>query len=343
MLMLFIPIAIMVHISEKIDKYKDKEVPFDEILRFYLDYTVYMGNLLYPLFLFLSVIWFTSKLANNTEVIAILSSGVSFSRFLRPFLVAASGIALVALIGGMYLVPAASKSYNEFDYQYLKSATRAKEARKTSELYKQVNENDYVYVSSYNPKRQSAQNFTYEHFEGNELRYKITASSIRWIPEDSLYQLSRYVKRTIEGDTEILEKKRKVDARFPFKIEDLSVVNYMAETLNYNELNDFIEMEEQSGSSLINNHLLVKHKRFSLPVSVFILTIIGVAVASFKRRGGMGVNLAVGIVIAFVFIFFDKIFGVMAEKSGFNPILAAWLPNIVFGVLAVYLLNNAKR
>lgn len=276
-------------------------------------------------------------------MIAILSSGVSFTRFLRPFIIAATVIAVGSLIGGMYLVPAASKGYNEFDYQYLKGKSRVKESRQTTDLYKQINENDFVYVSSYNPQKKVAYNFSYEHFEGNQLKYKITANNIRWIEEDSIYRLTRYKKRTFEGDTELLESKRRAEASFPFEIEELSVVNYMAETLNYNELNDFIEQEKTSGSSLVNNHLLVKHKRFSLPLSVFILTIIAVAVASFKRRGGMGVNLAFGIVIAFIFIFFDRIFGVMAEKSGLDPILAAWLPNIAFGVLAVYLLNNAKR
>ncbi|MFD0861239.1 LptF/LptG family permease [Sungkyunkwania multivorans] len=341
MLLLFVPIAIMVHVSEKIDKFKDNDVPLDAILPFYLDYTIYIGFLLFSIFLFISVIWFTSKLANNTEVIAMLSSGISFYRYLRPYMIGATIIAFIALVGGMFVLPAASKGYNEFNFKYFKGGLQ--KAQQTSALYKQVNDNDYIYVSSYDPAKKMAYNFSYEHFDGNRLVYKINARNIRWIEEDTLYRLSGYKKRVIEETNDSIQEMRRVDAKFPFNIEDLSVVNYMAETLNYNELNDFIEKERQSGSSLVNNHLLVKYKRISLPVSVFILTIIAVAVASFKRRGGMGVNLAFGILIAFTFVFFDKIFGVMAQKSDFSPMLAAWLPNIVFGIFAVYLLNNAKR
>jgi lipopolysaccharide export system permease protein len=133
------------------------------------------------------------------------------------------------------------------------------------------------------------------------------------------------------------------DTLFSFNLEDLTPVEYVAETLNYEELNKFIATEKRRGSSNINRYLLVKYRRWSLPVSAFVLTIMAVAVSSMKRRGGMGVNLALGILIAFVYVFFDKIFGTMAEQSGFSPLLAVSLPNVVFGVVAIYLLYNAKR
>lgn len=340
MLLLFIPIGITVHLAEKIGKILENEVPFGEVMLYFLDFTIYFAHLLFPLFLFLSVIWFTSKLANNTEVIAFLSSGVSFSRFLRPYLTGAFIVSILALVLGLYLAPNASKGFNDFNYKYLKSNKSPVDNRN---VYRQINDNDYIYVSSFDSKNQSGQNFTLEHFEDNKMTYKIKANSIRFQEEDSTYRLLSYVKRTIGENGDELEYTRRKDTLFPFDLEDLTPVEYIAETLAYGELNRFIEKEEKRGSSNISRYKLVQYRKWSLPVSVFILTIIAVAVSSIKRRGGMGVNLAFGICIAMVFVFFDKIFGVLAAQSDFPPLIAVWFPNILFGILAGYLLYNAKR
>ncbi|WP_461599314.1 LptF/LptG family permease [Winogradskyella sp.] len=340
MLLLFIPIGITVDLAEKVGKIIENKAPFGEVTAYYLDFTVYFANLLFPLFLFLSVIWFTSKLANNTEIVAFLSSGVSFSRFLRPYLIGATIVAIIALVLGMYLAPIASQGFNEFKYEYLK---KNKQIQKTRDVYQQINDNDYIYVSSFIPERKVGQNFTYEHFEGNELKYKIFADNIRFIEKDSSYRLTSYIKRSFENGIETVEKERRKDTIFHFEIEDLTPVEYVAETKSYGELLKFIEAEKRRGSPNIGRYEVVKLKKWSLPVSIFILTIIAVAVSSVKRRGGMGVNLAFGIAIAMIYVFFDKIFGVMAEQSNFSPIIAVWFPNILFGILAIYLLQNAKR
>jgi lipopolysaccharide export system permease protein len=341
MLLLFIPIAIMVHLAEKIGKILENDVPFGAIAEYLLNFTIYFANLLFPLFLFLSVIWFTSKLANNTEIVAFLSSGVSFSRFLRPYLIGATIVAIFALILGLYLAPNASKGFNEFKYKYLNKYRKIQE---TKNVFRQINDNDYIYVSSFNPKNNTGQNFTLEHFEGNRLTYKIFANNIRYIEEDSIYRLTKYYKRSFDKEgNETLENKNRENIEFEFGIDDLTPVNYIAETKSYGELLDFIEKEKARGSSNIGRYEVVKHKKWSLPVSVFILTIIAVAVSSIKRRGGMGVNLAFGITIAMIYVFFDKIFGVMAEQSDFDPLIAVWFPNVIFGILAIYLLYNAKR
>jgi lipopolysaccharide export system permease protein len=339
MIILFIPIGIMVDVAEKIDKFKEKEVPLIAIAEYYMDFTWYFASLLFPMFMFLSVIWFTSKLANNTEVIAILSSGISFFRYLRPFLIAATIIAIFAFFTGMLIVPKSNQGFNDFRYKYLVK----KEARNTDQVFQQINKNEFIYVNSYDPIRKRATNFTLEHFEGNLLKFKIKSNRIRWIDKDSVFRLFNYSKRTFEGDQEFHESISRKDTLFDFEIDDLAPVNYIAETLTYNELNNFIDDERERGSNLINSHLLVRHKRWSIPVSAFILTLIGVAVSSFKRRGGMGVNLAFGITLGFLFIFFDKIFGVLVSKSTFPPFLAAWLPLVIFGILAFFLLRHAKR
>lgn len=340
MLLLFIPIGITVHLAEKIGKILENEAPFGEVMLYLLDFTIYFAHLLFPLFLFLSVIWFTSKLANNTEVIAFLSSGVSFTRFLRPYLIGATIVSIFALVLGLYLAPEASKGFNDFNYKYLKTNQSAVD---NQNVYRQIDDNTYIYVSSFDSKQNLGQNFTLEYIENHKMVSKITASSIRYIEEDSLYRLNTYVKRIIGEGDDIIETERRKDTLFTFDLEDLTPVEYIAETLAYGELNRFIEKEEARGSSYINRYKLVKYRIWSLPVSVFILTIIAVAVSSIKRRGGMGVNLAFGICIAMVFVFFDKIFGVLASQSDFPPLIAVWFPNVIFGVLAAYLLYNAKR
>ena len=340
MLLLFVPIGITVDLAEKVGKMLENNVPFGEIAVYYLNFTVYFANLLFPLFLFLSVIWFTSKLANNTEIVAFLSSGVSFSRFLRPYMIGASIVAAFALFLGMYLAPIASQGFNEFKFKYLK---KNKSVQKTRDVYQQINDNDYIYVSSFIPKTQSGINFTYEHFEGNELKYKIFADNIRYMEKDSLYRLTTYVKRSFENGIETVEKDNRKLVNFPFELEDLTPVEYAAETKSYGDLLRFIAAEKRRGSPNIGRYEVVKLKKWSLPVSIFILTIIAVAVSSVKRRGGMGVNLAFGIAIAMIYVFFDKIFGVMAEQSNFPAMVAVWFPNVIFGILAIYLLQNAKR
>ncbi|GHA51385.1 membrane protein [Salinimicrobium marinum] len=340
MLLLFIPIGITVNLAEKIDKILANEVPLIEVIKYYIDFTIYFANLLFPLFLFLSVIWFTSKLAQNTEIIAFLSSGVSFWRFLRPYLIGATIVCIGALILGMFLAPRASKGFNEFKYNYLKKGA---EVQETSDVYRQINDDEFIYASHFRPNTQSARNFTLEHFNGNRLEFKISASTLQFNEEDSTYTMVNYDKRIIGEDGDELISEAKKDTILPFEFDELTPVSYMAETLNYNELETFIEQETRRGSGNINRYKVVAYKRWSLPVSAYILTVIAVAVSSMKRRGGMGVNLALGITLAFIFIFMDKVFGTIAEQSDFSPLIAVWFPNFVFAILAIYLLYNAKR
>ncbi len=343
MLLLFAPIGIIIDVSEKINFMLEHEIPFVDIAIYYYHFTIYFTNLLFPIFLFLSVIWFTSKLANNTEIIAILSSGISFTRFLRPFLIGATIVSVIVLLMGFYVVPKSSEGFNNFRYTYLRTGGTELMRGDDSDVYRQISDNEFIYVSSFNNISKMAFNFSIEKFKNNKLEYKITADRIKWNPKDSTYTMFNYVKRTVGELNDKIEKAEKKDAIFKFDLEDLTPVVYIAETLNLGELYKFIAKERSRGSSNINVYLVVLYKKYSIPVSAFILTIIAVSVSSMKRRGGMGLSLAVGIALAFAFVFFDKIFGTLAEKSSFSPLLAVWFPNIVFGILAVFLLRNAKR
>jgi lipopolysaccharide export system permease protein len=217
------------------------------------------------------------------------------------------------------------------------------EMRETSDVYRQINDSEFIYVSNFNQEAKAGYNFVIEKFAGERLLSKITASSIQWNEADSTYTLLNYNKRTVGDLDDKIETENTKKMKFNFDLDDLTPVIYIAETLNLTELDKFIDKERKRGSANINRYLVVKYRKYSIPISAFILTIIAVAVSSMKRRGGMGINLAIGIALAFSYVFLDKIFGTMAEKSSINPMLAVWFPNMVFGALAFYLLRNAKR
>ena len=344
MLIMFVPIGIVIDVSEKVNKMIEKKVPLKDILVYYGDFTVYFANLLFPIFLFLSIIWFTSKLANNTEIIAILSSGISYSRFLRPFMFGAVIVCIFALLMGFFLVPGASKGFLGFRYEHLKGNSQTRE---TSDIFRQIKKDgkieENIYVSNYNYLSQTGFNFTFEKFKDNVLVEKVTANRIRYNDVTKRYMLYSYNQRIVGETNDQITSSEKITKEYDFEPDDLTPVVYVAETMTIGQLNAFINKERERGNANINTYLVVFYKKFSLPISAFILTIIAVAVSSMKRRGGMGVNLAIGIVIAFTFIFFDKVFGTLAEKSSIPPFLAVWFPNLVFGILAAYLLRNAKR
>jgi lipopolysaccharide export system permease protein len=343
MLLMFIPIGIIIDVSEKVNKMIQNKVPLSLILKYYFYFTIYFANFLFPIFLFLSIIWFTSKLANNTEIIAILSSGISFNRFLRPYIIAASIVCLGALLMGFFLAPKAADEYNNFRYTYL-FGNGLKEMRQNEDVYREVTANEFIYVSNADTQSQTAFNFTLEKFNPNKtLKFKITASRIKYNPKQKNYTLFDYNKRTVGAFNDKLEALPQKDTIFKFDLEDLTPVVYIAETLPVHKLIQFINKEKARGNANINVYLVVLYKKFSIPISAFILTVIAVAVSSMKRRGGMGINLTIGILLAFGFVFFDKVFGVLAEKSSIPAIIAVWIPNFVFGILAFYLLRNARR
>jgi lipopolysaccharide export system permease protein len=261
---------------------------------------------------------------------------------MRPYLIGATIVSVLAFLMGIFLLPKASEGFNNFRYTYLR--TGGKEImRENSDVFRQINKDEYIYVGSFNQVSNMAFNFSMEKFDKDQLKYKITASRIKWNSLKKNYTLYDYNKRTVGELSDKIEMSEQKDTVFSFDLEDLTPTVYVAETLSILELNHFIDKEIKRGNANISVYLVVLYKKYSLPVSAFILTIIALSVSSMKRRGGMGINLAIGIAIAFAFVFFDKIFGALAEKSTINPFIAVWLPNVLFGILAIYLLRNAKR
>ncbi len=342
LLLLFVPISILIDLGERLEKFRENHIPLSEIITYYKAFLLTYFNILFPIFLFLSIIWFTSRMAQRTEIVAILNGGMSFGRFLVPYLIGALIISGTVIWLNSNIIPKARMTYNDFWSKYF---NKWGQYREKSDVYRQVDSTHYVYISSINHKTKTAYDFVWEEIKDQQLKYRLYATRIKLL-NDSLkkYRLTNVTKRRIlaPGHEEV-EQLAVMDTVFPFTFNDLTPVNYIAEGLPTRELRDFIEREKLRGSQNIDRYLLEKYKRISLPVSAFILTFIAVAVASRKRRGGMGINLAIGVALAFVYIFFDKIFGIMTINAGFNPFLAAWIPNFLFILLGIYLLKHAQR
>ena len=344
-LLILIPIAIAIDVSEKVGKFlKAEDLTLNEIIsEYYVSFIINYGNTFMPLALFISVIMFTSKLSSNTEIIAIHSSGISFTRLLRPYLIGATVIAIISFIANHVIVPKTNKIHEEFQETHLRSAYKKKTKNSVNKVNLQLSANDYVFFGNYNFKSNIGYNFSYEHFEGNELKYKLIGRTIKWKEKDSVFRVSNYKKRYIFSENDSIMSGSFIDTAFNFRPKDLLYVDYLAREMSSVDLKEHIKISEDRGVKNLNNYKVEYYKRTSLPVSSFILTIIAVTLASKKRRGGIGVNLAAGISLMFLYVFFMKVSEVLGSTAESNPLLMVWMPNMIFGILAVYLYFNAKK
>jgi lipopolysaccharide export system permease protein len=343
-LALLIPIAIAIDISEKVDKFlRHTNLTVGDIIRdYYVNFVIIYGNTFLPLALFIAVIFFTSKLAGNTEVIAIHCAKISFTRFLKPYFIGATIVTIFSLVMNHFVVPNSNKTFSEFNENYIK--TKKDNPHFLSNINLQLGPNDYIFIKNYTISRNMGYNFSYEIFEGNKLKFKLMSDNIKWVEKDSTYTLVNYKKRYIYKDKDSIEFGMRMDTTFNFMPNDLVSIDYMAKEMNSLKLNEYINQSKKRGISNLNTYLVEFHKRTSLPISSYILTFLAVSLASKKRRGGMGVNLAIGITLMFLYVFFLKISEVLGAGADTNSFLMVWFPNIIFGSIALYLyLKNAKN
>lgn len=342
-LLILIPIAVAIDISEKIDKFlRDETLTFFIIVNdYYKNFIIYYTNTFMPLALFIAVIVFTSRLANNTEIVAINSSQISFTRFLYPYFVGATIVTAVALYMNHYIVPASSKTRKNFENTYLKK-TRYQD-QMISDFSLQLTDSTYMFVQTYDLERNSGHQFSTETYDGLKLKYKLIADRIRWNEKDSIFTLLNWKERKIFKDRDSIFSGNKLDTVFNFTPRDFNYKSTMAQEMPSPELAEFIKISKKRGVKNLNAYLVELYKRTSLPLASYILTLIAVVLAHRKRRGGIGVNLAVGIAIMFVYVFFLKVAEVLGAVAGANSLLNVWMPNIIFGAYALYLYINARK
>lgn len=343
-LLILIPIAVAIDIAEKVDKFLNSDtITLLEIVNdYYVNFIIYYANTFMPLALFVAVIFFTSKLSNNTEIIAINNAKVSFNRFLYPYFLGATLVTLLALTMNHFAVPTSSKVRKAFENKYLvKNKFGQDDLVKDFSL--QLSDSTYMYIQSFNLKQNTGFNFSTEVYNGLRLKYKLTSRFITWDEKDSLFKLANYRIRRINGDKDSIYIGSNLDTVFTFTPKDFIYKSALAQEMPSNELVKFIEISKKRGVKNLNSYLVELHKRTSLPMASYILTLIAVALAFKKRRGGTGVNLAVGFGLMFVYIFFLKVSEVLGAVAGANSLLSVWIPNMVFGALALYLYYNARK
>lgn len=337
---LIILIVIVFDISEKIDDFMEEHAPFQEIVfDYYLNFIPYFVNLFSPLFTFIAVVFFTSKMAFNTEIIAILSSGISFRRMMFPFLLSAFFLSFMSFYLANFLIPNANKERLAFEMKYIEGGGQSRER----DIHLQTSENDYVYVQSFNQETNTGFRFTHERFGEDGLEYKLTSEYMRW---DSIAQnwiLEKYTKRYIGPGRQTLTSGQSMDTTMNLEPGDFTHKIKRVEVLNYIQLRQFIREEETKGSGNISVYKVEKHKRIAFPFATVVLTIIGVSLSSRKTRGGIGLHLAAGLTISFAFILFMQISTTFAIKSDLEPWIAVWMPNLVFTIIGLFLTRMAPK
>lgn len=339
-ILLIILIVIVFDISEKLEDFISHHAPLKAIIfEYYLNFVPYFVNLFSPLFTFISVIFFTSKMAGNTEIVAILSSGISFKRFLFPYLIASALIATLSLYLNFYIIPRANKKRLDFEEKYIR--VRFQFTGQNTHL--QDSENTYVFFESFNTYDKIGYNFTLEKFKNNSLYYKIGADFIKWDSLKNQWHLDNYWTRQIDGLNEKLNYLTNLDTSLNITPNDFTKRTNIIQALDINELDKFIEQEKLRGSDLIPFYLVEKYQRSSMPFATFVLTIIGVALSSRKVRGGIGMHIGFGLAIAFSYLMFIQIFTTFAYYAGFSPFASVWLPNVIYLFISIVLLRLAPK
>ncbi|MDD4141850.1 MAG: LptF/LptG family permease [Bacteroidales bacterium] len=342
-IVLLLVVVIVFDFSEKIDKFLVDTITMREIIfDYYANFIPYFFNLFLYLFVFIAVIFFTSKLAQNSEIIAILSSGVSFYRLLVPYLTCAFLLTILAFFMSNFIIPKTNIKLTDFENKYLRKS--AKYAMYVNDIHVQIGKADYVYVKSYNGRDNAGNDFTYEKIDFDEgMTYKLAARKVRWNEGDSTWTVMNYTERNIYSDREQVVSGDMKTIKINLMPKDFVFVVYDLKVMNFHQLNKFIEEERIKGVRNIVEFEVEKHCRIANSFATIILTVLGFSLSCRKKRAGMGLNLGFGIALTFTYIFLMQLTTTFAINSNLAPWLAAWIPNIVFAGIACVIMLKAPK
>lgn len=336
-------IAMVFDVSEKIDDFLEHEAPLGKILfDYYLNFVIYYGNLFSALLIFIAVIFFTSKLANRTEFIAILSSGVSFRRVLLPYFIAASALVSISLYLNHFLIPQANQERLAFEREYTGSGYIADRY----DLHREIAPGTIAYFQVYSPHKGIGYQFSVEHWnENGRLTDRLFAERAIYDSTSGKWNVVNYYLRHIpaDGQPEQIDSGHKMDTLLNMTPEDLEYKTNYAAALPYQELKDFIALEKRRGSDSVTTYEIELYQRTSYPFATYVLTLIAVSIASRKIRGGLGLNLVFGFVIVFIYIFSMRMATVAATNAGLDAMIAVWIPNILFGFMGAFIYRLAPK
>ena len=340
-LLLIIGSVIIFDISEKIDDFVSKEAPLKAIIfDYYLNFIPYFMNMFSPLFVFITVIFFTSKMAANTEIVAILSCGISFHRMMLPYIFSATLIAIFSLVLNLFIIPNSNKELEEFNSKYMKNSYQGINRN----IHYQISPGEFVYVESFSRWNNTAQKFTLERIQDNKLVSKLSAETAAWDSTFNGWTLKKYFIRDYTGALkDNIRSGARLDTVINLTVSDFYLKKNTVTTLSYKELDQMIETQKMRGDENVKYAQIEKHTRFALPFSAFILTIMGVALSSKKRRGGIGWNIGIGIALSFSYILFLRFSQMFVHTDFLPPGIALWVPNILYAIIAGFLYKIAPK
>lgn len=338
-IVLILSIAVVFDLTEKLDNFYENQVPLREIvLDYYVNFVPYYLDMFSQLFIFISVIFFTSKMAGNSEIIAILAAGVSYERFLRPYLITATFLFAFTFALGGWVIPKASQKMLTFTDQYVEKFTR-ENARNVQMV---VGEGTVLYIESFQMRTHMGYRASLEHFEGKSLTQRITADRIRHV-KDYDWRLEGYVKRDFDGMRESLVQGQAMDTIIPILPEELFITAEQAQQMNNTELYEYIQKQRERGAGNVKAFETEWYSRFAGPLGAFIMTLLGVTLSSKKVRGGMGKNLGIGVTLTAAYILFSTVSTTFSVSGVMSPFMSVWLPNIVFMIIALVLYLRVRR
>ncbi|WP_185867359.1 LptF/LptG family permease [Blattabacterium cuenoti] len=334
-------LSVLIDISQRMHRLENNQGSIKEALIFYYPFwSIWLINTFYPISVFLSVIFFTSKLTHNSEIIAILSSGISFRRLTFPYLMSAIVIGILALITNYYFLPVANKKKNEFHYQYLLSPKYKNKYEKNQTISTQISKNEYIFIRNFSKKENIGKECVYQKYNGKKLIYILKCRTIFWSKKYRIYILFDYIETIIKKNHDFLTVGDYKIKKFPITPEQFLPEEYIAETMNIHELKKFIDIEKDKKN--MNIHLNEYYQRTSLPFSTLIFTLLGLSISTSTKRekGEIAYNIIIGIVLAFFYVFFIEITKTYSNKDYIPSYLAVWLPNIIYGIITLFFYWN---
>jgi lipopolysaccharide export system permease protein len=302
--------------------------------------------LLFPLFVFIAVIFFTSRMATRSEVIAILAGGTSYNRFLRPYIIGGIFLASLLWVGNRYWIPKASSIRSDFQSRYIDRFDPTKNRPENTCYgcyYRRIDTNTYIGIKGYDTAGKTANSFFLERIKNNKVVYNLRGSPVNWDTSTRKWKLRNVVERIVDSIGEREKRYDTMNLNISLKPEELRKDAYLKDKLTTPELVAFIRQEELRGTEGLNTYKVERYRRTATPATVLLLTLIGVVIASRRTRGGSGMHMALGITIAALFIISDRFSTVFATKGNFHPLIAAWLPNIVFAFVAYWLYRKTPK
>ena len=339
---LIVVVVIIFDAAEKMDDFIEMKAPLSEIaFTYYLNFIPFFVNQFSALFTFIAVIFFTSKMAYNTEIIAILSNGVSFNRLLWPYFLSATVITLLSLGLNLFVIPVSNQYRLGFEAHYMKKNRGG--TKYEHHIFRQITPGTFAYIRGFNGNTQRASFLALETYEDGAIVSSLEAGSVLFDSLTTRWTAPEYIVRRFENDTEHFEKRQKLDTLLNLTTDELGKVEDLIRTMNYFELNEFIRQQRGKGSDMIAVFEVEKYNRWAYPTATFVLTLMGVSLSSRKVRGGTGLHIGVGIGLCFTYILFMKFAEEFAKGGVLPPVVSVWMPNVIYAVIALYLYRKAPK